>query len=1135
MTASLQLNLLGTLELTFADPPLPGLRSQKAIALLVYLACNPGPQRREFLADLLWNASSTAQSLSNLRTLLSRMRSHAENYLHITPETVALAPNLHIRLDVAMLEEGMADRSGTLSRDNALRLEDHLRMYRGDFLAGFMLANAPGFERWVIVERERLRFVTIQGYRRLADHWAQQQNQSAVIRAAQAWLAVDPLDEDAHLQMMRALARDGQRAAALAHYEQCRRMLAEELDVLPSEPFESLYIQIREGDSSGTSVALDSRMRKSSHNLPERLTSFVGRDTEMALLRSLLTTPATSLVTLVGEGGVGKSSLALAVGEAAWERWDDGVCFVTLSTVEAHPRATLRHRLASAIALALDFSFATSPRAAEPAEQLLAFLHRRSLLLILDNFEHLADQTPFVHQLLQAAPGCRVLITAREPLLLAEESVVRLDGLPVPPDSYAGFALFTDRARQKQHTFSLTGTNRSALTRLCQLVAGNALALELAAAWVEHFTLEEMTARLEEEMLDFLHSPLPDAEDRHRSLRQVMETSWRMLAPVTRQLLARLSIFRGAFDREAALEISEGPLEGLIHLVNASLVQQRGAGRYELHEMVRQFAGERLRAEPDAQQEVLRRHAHYYLSLVGRVERTPQMIDAVSQELANVRQAWLWAVAHSDVTALAGACAGLWNFYLQTGLFQEAEEAFGSGIEAVLALPEGTAGRRRALASLRVAQAVFLNIRTRYPEAIAVAEEAIGYGLQEENEAIIARGYLQWGTALYRQGRYEEAMTRLRMALMAAQDGGLPEDEADVLRLLGTTRLEQGKMDEARDYCQTALSIYRRRSNQLGEGNALTDLGWISQRQQRFAEAQSYLEAAERIHKAIHNQHGVTIALLNLGIVNQMQGDLSAALRVYRQLFDGLGDVPDRYHHSLINHSTGVLLTRLGDYPTARRHLLTALEIDRATGDTGGLAWSYNALGLLHNHLGDARTGLAYHREALAIGQEQGASTVEGIALLGIGQDLQALGQWQAASEAYTDAIAVQERLDQLVRAVESRSGLARCRMALEEAEAALAQVERVLDFVATTGLSGAAQPALIYWNCYGVLRAVEDERAASVLADAYALIHRQAEAITDQRLRRTYLTKLPPHPDLLAEVNALRLMPAFGLLGKEP
>ena len=1003
MSALLQINVLGKPQLTRNGSPLTGLRSQKAIALLIYLACNPGPQRREFLADLLWDATSSAQSLSNLRTVLSRLRTHADGYLLITPETLSIAPGAKIVLDVAALKAGIASVGPRLTAATAAPLAENLALYRGDLLTGFHISGASGFEQWALIERERLRFLVLQSYQRLVDYTIQQGDHPAAIRLATDWLAVDRLDEEAHGQMLRALAYNGQRAAAIAHYAGCRRLLAAELDIEPNQPLQELHRQIVDGTLAVPARPDPPAPTPARHSLPQRLTSFVGRTDELALVCSRLETPTTRLVTLIGEGGVGKSSLALAVGHALAETRPGGVGFVSLAEVEAEPLGTLHQRLANALAQAVGLVFSTVRGAAEPTVQLFHHLRDRSLLLILDNFEHLTPGLSFVTDLLHAAPDCQLLLTTRQPLLVTGESVVRLDGLPIPqeraslplPDTaYASVALFVERARQRQHTFTLSAQNRAALAQLCRLVAGNALALELAAAWVEHYTLPEMVALLEANMLDFLRADQSDMDERHRSLRHVMETSWRLLDPEPQRMLVRLSIFRGSFHRDAALEVTRSSLNILVQLVNASLLQQSDAGRYELHEMVRQFAQERLVELPQGGTQSRQRHAHFYLALIGQVGRTSESLGDLTRELANVRQAWAWAIEKGDAVALAGASDGLWNFYLRKGLFQEAEETFGLAIHGVLATPEGTPGRRRALASLRVAQAVFLNIRSNYAEAIAVAEEAVAYALQEENEAIIARGYLQWGTAHYRQGRYADAIQQFQKALLAAQDAGLEEDQADVLRHLGMTLLEQGDFAQARAHCEEALTLYCRTGNQLGEGNTLTDLGWMSQRQQRFEDARAYLEAAERTQTAIDNRHGATIARLNLGIVQQMIGDFSAAHHIYQRLFRDLDEQPDRYHHSLVNHSLGVLLSRMGDYAKARHHLMAALEINRSTGDRGGVAWSYNALGMLSNHRGDPKTGLAYHKQALEIGGKQGAATVEGIALLGIGQDLQALGQW---------------------------------------------------------------------------------------------------------------------------------------------
>ncbi len=1136
MTGTLHINLLGTPELTLDGAPIVGLRSQKAVALLVYLVCNPRPQRREFLADLLWDSTSTAQSLSNLRTVLTRLRRHLQDYLLATAETVAIAPGAPIRLDVAELEAQMTATGGRISSLTAPQLEQCLSLYRGEFLAGFHIDDAAGFDEWSILERERLSFLVVQGYRRSTDYALLQADFVTGIRMTQGWLRVDPLDETAHAQMMRVLAGSGQLAAALAHYRHCQQLLLSELDVEPGAELQALHQLIKQKTPSASSPNRPGPTA-AHNNLPARLTSFVGRTQELAVIHSLFASPTTRLVTLVGEGGVGKSSLALAAGKELQKAWTDGVCLASLAEVTAEPLPTLFHRLANTVAEVIGLTFSTSLGAAETPAQLFSFLSDRSLLLILDNFEQLSAGAPFLAALLQAAPDCRLLVTSREPLLIAAESVVRLAGLPTPPqeaplplpdDAYPSITLFLQRARQRQHTFSLSPIDREALGRLCRLLAGNALALELVAPWIEHFSLPEIVQKLETDMLDFVYSPQPDFLERHRSLRQVIQTSWGLLSVHAQQTLAQISIFQGSFHRDAALAITDATLDVLVTLVNCSLLQQRGPGRYELHEMVRQFAAEQLARSADGGARIAERHARYYLALTSRVDQSSTFVDQVTNELANLRQGWEWAVKNAAMDGLAAASIGLWNFYLRKGLFQEAEEAFGRAISAARATPSDNKDRRRALASLQVAQAVFLNIRSRYAEAMLAAEEAIGYAIREEDEVIIARGYLQWGTALYRQGRYADAVTQFRMALVAARDAGLIGDQADVLRHMGISWLEQGNFEEARVCCEEALVLYQRTGNRLGEGNTLNDLGWINQRQQRLLEARDFLQAAHRTHSAIENRHGTNMAAINLGIVHEMLGEFSEAYDTYQQLFRDLDKLPDLYHHSLVNYSLGVLLSRMGDYTVAHRHLMAALEIDRAIGDLGGQAWGHCALGLVYNHLGDYKKALAYHKAALRMGREQNARTIEGLALLGMGQDYFRLDLFDEARAAYEEAVMLQKAQKQTVRIVETQGCLAHTLLALGQPDAAFAMVEQILSYLNTGTLDGAREPAQIYWHCYIVLCSRDDPRAREVLAQAFDLVQKQSARISDKHLRHSYLHAERSSKAIIDEVWALNLDPQW-------
>lgn len=238
-------------------------------------------------------------------------------------------------------------------------------------------------------------------------------------------------------------------------------------------------------------------------------------------------------------------------------------------------------------------------------------------------------------------------------------------------------------------------------------------------------------------------------------------------------------------------------------------------------------------------------------------------------------------------------------------------------------------------------------------------------------------------------------------------------------------------------------------------------------------------------------------------------------------------ELDDPYQRSLLNHSLGVLLSRVGDYNAAHTCYLRSLEIDHEIGDRAGMAWTQNNLGLLYNHLGDAKTGLAYHNEALRSSRERGARTVQGIAYLGIGQDLYELGRLDASCTAYRAALAIQDEFGQNLRAVEAKSGLARSLLALKQTSEALVLVNEVLDYLATNTLQGARQPFLVYLNCFRVLQGNNDPRAASLLREAYLLLQQQADLIENAAWRDSFLHNIQTHQALLQEYGTLSAPPA--------
>ena len=1141
----LTLTLLGQVAIARDGEPLARFRSQTEIALLVYLAQTGQTHSREAVADLLWDASSTAQSLSNLRTALTRLRAHTADELLVTRKTIAMRPERRQAVDSVRLQSDLQAIGAPESPAAAQRLAAALRLYQGDFLAGFYLPGARRFNEWVVVEQEHLRQQVIAGLQRLITYALERPDPPLGIAAARQWLAIDELSETAHAQLIHLLALNGQVTAALAQGTRLVRLLGDELGIPPQPATVQLVERIKHG-------AISPALRKRgalAHNLPRELTPFIGRADERAALVERLLDPACPLVTLTGQGGIGKTRLARAaareIAERAAEIFPDGIGFVALAEVDGQHAA--RDVVAAAIGAALKLSIQGDR---SPAEQLLALLDSKSCLIILDNCEHLldSDMPDLVIDLLLSGPGVHLLATSSIPLDLNSEFVMRVAGLRVPddlamssggavdndrpkPTAYDSVRLFAEYARRAGAPFGLTEnaadhSNVTDVAAICRSLGGNPLAIKLAAAWAGQLPLASIAAAIAAN-LDLLATRQRDVPMRQRSMRAMFEYAWRLLGPAAQRTLARTSVFRGGFDQAAGVVVTGAAGTEIDRLVSHSLLERDAAGRYTVHELVREFAAEKLAHEdtPDqtgqsTESRVRQRHGAYYLNLLGNITlpgaQTEAAISAVQHDLDNVRRAWRWAVAGPHPAALAGAWRGLSTFFSRRSLFQEGEAAFANALAALPAASLAARATGWLQARLQIAQAGMLNSLTQYQEAAALARAVLAFATAHQDTLLVALGCLQWGTALYRQGFFDDALTQLGQGLatlISAQPAGELPVEADLRLRIAATLLEKGELAPARAELELALAIYRQVGLRTGEGDALTGLGWLEQRAMNLAAAQAHLTDALTIQRELNLQHGVTLTLINLANVHELQGDFSGAYNLRREALDVLERIDDRFHRSLLNHGLGVMLSRLGDYAQAHHYYERALALDREIGDSAGIAWTQNNLGLLYHHLGKFELALALHQDSLRIAREQGARTIEGLALSRVGQDLHALGRLAEALAALQAAIEIQQELHQTVWEIESTAELATTYLDGAQPEQALTLVDALLPRLkANRTLHGAREPFRVYWNCYSVLAANHDPRAAGLLAAAGDDLRGQADSIQDAALRRSFLENVPAH-----------------------
>jgi DNA-binding SARP family transcriptional activator len=536
----LQITCLGRVQIVHNGELLSNTLLKKAQALLIYLALEPGRHERESLAALLWSDTPGDKARANLRTALNRLRQPLGHYLDTHHQAVTFASAAPYWLDVAYFEQGLGHPT-TAEQRAALNL------YQGDFLAGWNVPAAPLFEEWALLKREYLRGLALAGLAKVAEDALAADDYAQAISDLRRLLALDPWREAGHRALMRALATSGDRAAALAQYDACRRILAEELAVAPAPETVTLYQQIKEGRLAEAKTVQPLPWPAPPHNLPAETTPFVGRQEELTQIGGLLapTNRACRLLTLFGPGGIGKTRLALQAARRLLPDFADGVFLVSLETV------TSADLLATAIAAALNLRLTGQ----SPAEtQLLAYLRERELLLVLDNFEHLLAGSDFLVTLLETAPGVKLFITSREALNLYEEWLLAVEGLSYPPEGspadpaqFEAVFLFQQRAGQALLDFSLA-QNEPAVAEICRLLLGMPLGIELAAAWVRTIACAEIARQIAANLAT-LTTSLRNVPPRHRSMVAVFDHSWELLRRPNASFCANCPFFAAASAR----------------------------------------------------------------------------------------------------------------------------------------------------------------------------------------------------------------------------------------------------------------------------------------------------------------------------------------------------------------------------------------------------------------------------------------------------------------------------------------------------------------------------------------------------------------------------------------------------------
>jgi predicted ATPase/DNA-binding SARP family transcriptional activator len=880
MSSHLALHLLGPPRLELDHAPIPVDR-RKALALLAYLAVNREHYEREYLSALLWPDYEQEKAFANLRHILwETQQAIGDGWFFADRETIGLSKDVDIWLDVTHFESLIT--KSQVQNDISLRislLTDSVKLYRNHFLTGFSLKDAPHFNEWAFAKSEDLRRQFANTLTMLSnDHCSLDQAETA-IPYAQRLITLDPLNETSHRQLMQVYIQAGQHTAALKQYQTCEKLLRKELGVDPQPETRALYKQIRKGEFKTIQPVKQKELGAPGHNLPFQISKFIGREKELDEIADLIADHR--LVTLIGTGGIGKTRLSLKVGEQLIKDYANGIWLVELASLS--DPALVPQTVATLFNLV--------EGSEEPLiEKLIRVLRPKTMLLILDNCEHLLDAcAQLAHALLRSCPSLKILTTSREPLGITGEALYHVPPLGLPDLQqaleklleYESIQLFEERARLGQEHFSLTMENASSVTQICHRLDGIPLAIELAAARVSMFSTEQIEARLNESFIlltDGSRTALP----RQQTLRASIDWSWNLLSKPEQILLRRLSVFAGGWTLDAAESVCAGNgiepqqmLDMMTQLTAKSLVvvnQESGhEKRYYLLETIRQYASDRL-LEIGGEKCIRHNHLDYFLKLAGQAEteligpRQMVWMEQLEDELDNIRAALEWSLNSEETRAEVGLqmAGSLWWFWYSRG---HAEEG-GDWLERALAFSVNQTPdlvtRAKALSKLGHLK---INL-ARIQEGVALSQT-----LGAEGKVSLAFGLWVMGAWSYFYADFAQSKSFEEESLRLFREIGYRWGICESLTWLGAALTRLGNQQQATPLFEESLALARRAQDSNEIAWALWNLGTGAMARGDYQQSTMFLEESLALYKEINGYEGVTWLLGALGDLCLIQGD----------------------------------------------------------------------------------------------------------------------------------------------------------------------------------------------------------------------------------------------------------------------
>ena len=1115
----LKLKLLGTPTIHLGDKAIT-LKTNKSQALLIYLAVNQGTYGRDSLADLLWSEMSNRQARKNLRDSLAQLRAVVGDYLLIEPNRLAFNRQLPCEIDV---ENFTIQVVRGRAIDNLSLMGSAFQLYQADFLAGFQLPKTQPFDQWALQKREELHSFTVTNMQWLATKHLQIGATTDGLHITERLLTLEPWQEAFHLLQMRLLAQAGNRVAALRQFEICQQILHDELALTPSPAAVALYEQIRDGiaafsfaavtskNSSTVSAPVAQEQAKATsttapatstttipHNLRRQLTPLVGRLDEISRIIELVTA-GTPLITLIGESGIGKSRLALAIAEELCKqpatissgRFNDGVWFVPLSDIVAAkiPKAVLRERIAARIGEAISFNFAGNSKL---SSQLESYFHHRRLLLILDSFELFSAVTDYVLELLHRATNLQIIVTAHFTLGLKTEQIIEVHGLKLPTNlskqegenellRNEAIAFFYARAHQIRFDFTLNQENVDAIIQICTIVAGSPLAIKLATALLDTHSCAEIATLLTQDY-SVLHNEQLDLPLRQRSMQSVLDAVWQHLDSNQAQILMQCSLLQQVFGQEAAIAITATSAQQLQALVHQSWLRyDTKEKRFTMHDLLRQYAAKHLAAYPDQKQAAEQRHAEYYLDQLQKHERLMQYdretIELLRLEWSNIRIAWAWALEQQRLDLLEKGVRGLANYYEICGLWYEGVQTLAAATEQIrqtLASTPQVSGQRLLGDLLAGAATLYFNLG-RKKELQDVASEALALSQHLGEPKQQARALTSLARAAQLSGNFA-AMLPLTQQALALLGQHVPWQQAQTRTVMGIAFWVTGDFAQGINNLNKAFEFLRLAPDVELEARINLALGLLYLRKKEYLPARRKLVAALQLADSFQSQRNRALAHLYLGD----------------------------------------LWCNLGDYVRSAASYTQAAAILHIIGDAQWEGWLAASYGHFLQLQGDQTGAHNTFQKGLQLAKRAGLGQIELRILTLLGHLYAEQRGFDLAATCYEGAIALHQQVGTLHCIPDVYAGLALVHLAQNDLARAQQLAAETLALVAKLSINIAEEPAQVYLDCIAVLQAGNDPQAERLLNEAQRYLQEQASQLDDEADRHSYLFHVPANRKII-------------------